>query len=202
MHLVTKKILGIVSGPGRGKKVLSRRDFDHVAPRATVNRALKQLVERGKIRRVGRGLYDFPRYGELLKKSQAVRIPAAMDAIQRRDGVLLMQDGAVAANNLGLTNMVPAKVTYLTDGSSRTIIIDHRTIVLKRIHKKWMYWHSRRGQHVVLALRWLGKRNISDFVLQKLSVLPSDVKHDLLSGLSMMPGWMADTIKKVCSDAR
>ena len=40
----------------------------------------------------------------------------------------IMPDGLVAANQLGLTNAVPANASYVTDGYSRTLKIDGRTV--------------------------------------------------------------------------
>lgn len=201
MSLIKKKILGKMSGAGRGKKIYARSDFSHIGSRATVNRALKQLVDEGKVRKVGRGLYDFPRFSKLFNDAASVKIADIVDLIQRRDRVRLMPDGSVCANNLGLTNMAPARITYFTDGSSRTLVVDDRTIKLKRIGNKWMYWHGRRGRDVVLALKWLGQRNITDSVIKKLNELPDDVKRDLLNGLDAMPRWMADVVKRAVSSA-
>ena len=51
-----------------------------------------------------------------------------MAALARRDGVRIMPDGLVAASQLGLTNAVPARVSYVTDGHSRTLEVDGRTL--------------------------------------------------------------------------
>lgn len=48
-------------------------------------------------------------------------------AIAGRDRVRLQPAGAYAANTLGLTEQVPAKVVFLTDGPSRTVVVGGTT---------------------------------------------------------------------------
>ena len=64
----------------------------------------------------------------MLNRPAPVELDAAIEALARRDGVQILPDGLVAANQLGLTNAVPAKVSYETDGHSRTLEIDGRTV--------------------------------------------------------------------------
>ena len=70
-----------------------------------------------------------------------------------------MPDGHIAANQLGLTNAVPAKVIYVTDGHSRTLEIDGRTVRLRHACPSVMQWAGRPSEPVVQALRWLGPRS-------------------------------------------
>jgi len=191
---VRARIINEMSGADRGK-VYCRAEFCHVAPRASVNRALKQLVDAGTVRRIGRGLYDLPRYNELLDGYAPVQLDQVLQAIQRRDKVRLMPDGFTAANNLGLTTAVPAKITFYTDGSSRNIVVGNWTITLKRARGALMSWHSRPGRDVLLALKWLGRQNVDEAVIQRLQGLPHETKEDLLDGLDYMPRWIANTLK-------
>ena len=95
------------------------KDFLDVASRQAVDQALSRLVKAGRLRRVGHGLYHLPRISGVLKRPAPVDLDAAIKAIARRDGVRIMPDGLVAANQLGLTNAVPAKPCYVTDGPTR-----------------------------------------------------------------------------------
>ena len=62
----------------------------------------------GGLRRIDRGLYDRPKINSLTKKATAPDYRAVIDAIARRDQLRLMVDGMTAANDLGLTDAVPA----------------------------------------------------------------------------------------------
>ena len=117
-----------VSAYGRGRWVCTPKDFLDLGSREAVDQALSRLVKACQLRRVGHGLYDMPRMSDVLKRPAPVNLDAAIAALARRDGVRIMPDGLAAANQLGLTNALPAKASYVTDGSSRTLKIDGRTV--------------------------------------------------------------------------
>ena len=197
MVSVKEKIMNKVKSKGREQSVFARGEFACLGPRATVTRALTQLVAEGKLRKVGRGLYDVPSYNWLIKREPPVSLEQVVRTLEKRDRSRLMPDGFVAANALGLTTAVPAEIAYLTDGSSRTVRIGNRSIKLKRVSGKWMHWHDRIGRDVVLALRWLGSRQVDDHVVKKLKTLPQEIKADLTEGIDAMPQWMARVVEQV-----
>ena len=47
--------------------VFTRKDLREIAPSGPLGVILSRLAEDGRIRRIGRGLYDTPRLGKLLK---------------------------------------------------------------------------------------------------------------------------------------
>ena len=57
---VPDRIMRRARSAGRGG-VFTPRDFLDVAGRAAVDQALSRLVKNGKLRRLARGLYDFPK---------------------------------------------------------------------------------------------------------------------------------------------
>ncbi|WP_375781077.1 DUF6088 family protein [Bradyrhizobium sp. ma5] len=68
-----------------------------------------------KIRRIDHGLYDVPHTNRLTKKISPPDYKSVIQAVARRDRARFLVDGITAANNLGLTNAVPAKVVVWTD---------------------------------------------------------------------------------------
>jgi hypothetical protein len=92
---------------GRGNGVFTPKDFLDLGSRAAIDRALSRLVTNGKLRRIGRGFYDFPRQSKILKGSAPPNLDATVQAISRRDRIQVMPNGVAAANALGLTNVVP-----------------------------------------------------------------------------------------------
>jgi hypothetical protein len=79
--------------------------------------ALTRLSRKGVIRQLARGLYDY-----LIDHSALGRVAASADAVAKalanRDAVRLQPAGAYAANVLGLSDQVPMKIVFLTDGRS------------------------------------------------------------------------------------
>ena len=196
------RIVKRVSAYGRGQWVCTPRDFLDLGGREAVDQALSRLVKAGQLRRVGHGLYDLPRMSRLLKRMAPVDLDAAIAAIARRDGVRIMPDGLVAANRLGLTNAVPAKATYLTDGHSRKLKIGGRSVRLRHAGPSVMRWAGRPSAPVMQALRWLGPDIAADrqvgVTLSRL--LPDVVKTDLRNNSQDLPGWALPLARLITAD--
>ena len=191
-----------VSAHGRGRWVCTPRDFLDFGSREAVDQALSRLVKAGQLRRAGHGLYDMPRMSTVLKRAAPVDLDAAIEALARRDGVRVMPDGLVAANQLGLTNAVPAKASYLTDGSTRTLKIDGRTVRFRHAGPGVMQWAGRSAAPVVQALRWLGPDMAADpqVVMTLRHRLPNSVKRDLWQNSQDLPGWALPLARSIAAD--
>lgn len=59
------KVFYFISGHGRGWS-FSSNDLIHKFTRQEIDNTLSDLVKKEKIRRVARGIYDYPKYSELL----------------------------------------------------------------------------------------------------------------------------------------
>ncbi len=199
MTVLTNKIVKRIRGHGRGKWVCTPKDFLDLGTRAAVDQTLSRLVKRGQLRRVGRGLYDLPRMSQVLKKTVPVDLDASVQAIARRYSVKVMSDGLVAANQLGLTNAVPAKASYWTDGATRQVHVGQRTLQLKHVKPSLMQWDNRVAGPVVSALMWLGPTLAKDSntIDQLRRQLPDDVKQDLLSGIAQLPAWAIPIVRQL-----
>ena len=199
---VANKIIQRMSAHDSERWVYTPKDFLDLGSREAVDQALSRLVKARRLRRVGHGLYDIPRFSNVLNRSAPVDLNAAIAALARRDGVRIMQDGLVFANQLGLTNAVPAKVSYVTDGHSRTLKIDGRTVRFRHAGPSVMQWVGRPSAPVVQALRWLGPRAATDSqIVSTLSRhLPDDVKLDLLHNSRDLPGWAVPLARSIASD--
>ena len=199
---IAYKIMKRVRAHGRGKWVCTPKDFLDLGSRAAVDQALSRLVAADQLRRVGRGLYDMPRISGVLKRPAPAGIDVAIAAVARRDNVRIMPDGLVAANQLGLTNAIPAKASYVTDGATKTVKIDGRTIRLRHAGPTVMHWAGKSAAPVVQALRWLGPRAAAD--AQVVAILkrrlPDAIKRDLVRNSRDLPGWAAPLVRSISTD--
>ncbi|MBE0533606.1 MAG: hypothetical protein IH626_22510 [Rhodospirillales bacterium] len=196
---IADKIMRRARSRGRGRWVCAAKDFLDLGGRAAVDQALSRLMKAGKLRRVGRGLYDLPRMSRILGSPAPVDIDAAVAAVARRDSIRIMPDGMVAANQLGLTNAVPARASFITDGATRTVKIGGGTIRLRHAGPGVMHWAGKRSAPVFLALRWLGRRAGQDPRVAAILCrrLPDDVKRDLSRHSRHLPGWAAPIARAV-----
>jgi hypothetical protein len=88
-------------------------------------------------------------------------IDEAAQAIARRQRWKIVPEGAWAANLLGLSTQVPAKIIYLTDGPNNEVLIGRRSIHFKHARPKAMAGLEGKFALVVQALRYLGKEGVS-----------------------------------------
>lgn len=200
---VAGRIMRKVRGRPAAQRTWTPRDFEDLGSRDAVDQALGRLVKAGKLRRIGRGLYDAPRWSPILRGPAPVDLDAAIAALARRDGVRIVAEGSVAANQLGLTNAVPARLRYLTDGTSRTLRIGSQTIRLRHAAPRKMRWSDRPAGAVVRALQWLGPDSASNpgVVLALQDRLPDAVKRNLIQERQYLPGWMIPIAQRIAGES-
>ncbi len=100
-------------------------------------------------------------------------------------------------NILGLSEQVPAKIVFLTDGSGRTVSIGNQRIVFKKTATFYMATAGRISGLVIQALRYLGKDNVDANVIRTLQtrLSPKD-KRQLMCDIGFTPGWISDIFRK------
>ena len=187
------------------RQVWTPTDFVDFGNRAAVDKALQRMVTFGQLRRIARGLYDKPSQNALTGKSTVPDYRAVIDAIARRDQVRWLIDGMTAANTLGLTNAVPAKIEVLVDARLKPVTLDNQKIVFKQAAPSRLYWAGRPGMYLVQALHWLHDVMSSDeeqaAVQSAVRRLPAShetgpaLLDDLKSGFAAMPIWMQDILR-------
>src|ERR1035437_1763197 len=159
MQTMRDQIVARIERLGEGK-AFSAKDFLDIASRGTIDMALTSLTRRGIIRRVRRGLYDMPKVNRALGGELSPDINEAARAIARRQRWKIVPEGAWAANLLGLSTQVPAKIIYLTDGPNNEVPIGRRRIQFKHARPKVMAGLEGKFALVVQALRHLGKEGV------------------------------------------
>jgi hypothetical protein len=185
---------------GKSGQVFGPNNFVHLGSRAAVDKAMSRLANAGHIRRVARGLYDLPRTHKLIG-TLLPSIDEVANAIADKESLRLQPSGAYAANLLGLTEQIPLKVAFLTDGTSRTLRVGKQTIVLKRTSPRNMATAGRISGLVIQALRHVKQEHVDDQVLAKLSTrLTPDDKSVLLKDKQYAPVWIAKLIDRIAQN--
>lgn len=180
-------------------------DFATYGNRDAVDKALQRMVGASELRRIDRGLYDRPAINSLTKRPASPDYRAVVDAIARRDHLRLLVDGMTAANDLGLTDAVPARVTIHTDARRRSIKLDKLVIEFKQTAPSRLYWAGRPAMRVVQALYWLKDTLGSDQSkimgkLDKMLANPANgeaIRQDLLAGFGTLPSWMQSLVRQL-----
>jgi len=181
----------------KGVQVFCAKDFAKFGSRNTADKILSRLSSKDNITRISRGIYYLPTI-----KKDIGSIPPDINlvarAIARNSGNSIYPSGSLAANMLGLSDQVPAKNTYWTDGKSRIKRIGNNVIYFKHSNIKPL---SKTPQIVILilnSLSYLGKNHINDTIIKKCSQCLNDVdKKHLLKMSGRVKGWIADYIHQI-----
>ena len=176
------------------------RDFLDLGTRAAVASALKRHKDAGRVRQLARGLYDYPRTHPTL----GLLNPSAeliAKALAGRDAVRLQPAGGYAANLLGLTQQVPMRVVFLTDGPSRRVRVGKQDIVLKRTTPRNMATAGRISGAIAQALRFLGQERVDGGVIQLLRrrLTAKDREH-LRADLRYQPVWIGRIMRELAEE--
>jgi len=174
-------------GPGC---VFVPADFLEIGSREAVDITLHRLAKKGTIRRLARGVYDFPKDHPVLGLL-APSADAVAEALAGRDRTRIQPAGAYAANALGLSEQVPAKAVFLTDGPTRTVKVGPTTIQLRRTTPRNMAAAGRLSGLLIQALRELGEEHVTPERREHLKrTIPARERRELLKDLPLAPAWM------------
>ena len=196
MQSIDSKILSRIYGRGKGC-VVTPSDFLDLGSRQAVDLTLHRLVKKGTLRRLTRGLYDYPRIdpeiGFLSPTTDAI-----VKALKGRDNILLQPSGGYAANLLGLSDQVPMKIAFLTDGPGRRVQIGKQVIMLKHTTPRAMASAGRLSGLVIQALCHIGQRHVDDAIVARLQKrLSDDDRTQLLQDIRYAPAWIAAILRRV-----
>ena len=197
---IEKSVLSRIYGRGRGS-VFIPNEFLDLGSRGSVDLALFRLLKKGLLRRVDRGVYGYPEKSRLIGELSP-RPEVVAKAMARRGAQKLLPSGAYAANLLGLTEQVPAKIEYLTDGPSRRAMIQKLPVVLRQSTPARLATAGRVSGTVAQALRFLRKDQVDETVIDKLRTrLSKDDKEQLLRDIPLVPAWIGEIFRQVAANA-
>jgi len=191
-------ILYRVAAKGSGW-AFTPNDFADLGDPRSVGMALTRLVRDGKIRRIGRGLYDKPHPHPILGQVGA-GVDAVVAAVARKKNLRVLPSTAVAANQLGLTTQVPAKLVYHTDGAPTDLWLGRLHIVFRRNSGRMLSLAGRVSGLVAQALRDFGNGSVTaDHIRALRTRLTVDQKKTLLADIDRVPAWMRPHFNAIAS---
>lgn len=186
-----------ITEKGRGW-VFSRKDLRDIASSGAVGVILTRLVKSGMIRRIGVGLYEYPQESRQLSSLLPTDLDQAAQAIARKHRWTIAPDGAMAANLLGLSTQVPAKVTYISDGPSKGFQIGTQTISFRSTSPKDLNMKSYSSRLVAQALRHMGRPNVDERTIAHLRhVVPADDRAQFLLDARYSTDWILEVAQKL-----
>ena len=174
--------------------------FLDLGSRGAIDISLHRLTDSGTIRRIARGLYHYPESHKLLGEV-APTIDAVAKALADREKAKLQASGPYAANLLGLSEQVPAKVVFLTSGRARKVKLGKLVIELRPATPRKVAAAGRTSGLVLAALRYLGKPHITKERIAHLRrTLSPDDRRQLLDDLGSAPVWLHPHLRAIAAE--
>jgi len=179
----------------------TKTDFIAEFGKANIHQALSSLARLGKIRRVSRGVYDYPRRSESLGQTLSPDIDQVAQALARKFNWRILPSGDAALNLLGLSTQVPGRWVYLSDGPTRQYRVGKQTLAFRKSALKDIGFKHRKSGLLVQALKALGRehvdRNTIEVIRKRLD--PKDCEP-ILKDTRAVTGWIYQIIKQVCGE--
>ena len=198
MKSVEDRILYRIYGHGKGY-AFSTNDFIKEFSTNSIDKALSNLTKQGKIRRIARGLYDYPKYSDFLQMQLGPDIEQVAFAIARKFNWQIEISGNSALNILGLSTQVPGTYLYLSNGANRKYTINENIIIeFKKSALKNIGFKYKESSLIVQALRALGKEHITQEITLKIQSQISEKLYDkILEDTKTTTAWIYEIIKQI-----
>lgn len=165
--------------------------FTDLGSDESVRKALSELTKQGFIRRLAQGIYEYPRTHHVLGV-----VPPDLNVVAKviaeKNGVEIQPAGAHAANLLGLSEQVPARLVFLTEGPSRKVKIGNHELVFKKTTKKVMATAGTKEGLAIQAIKHMGKDNIDEAIKAKLKKIftPLEDEKKTKDNFKFAPAWI------------
>lgn len=199
MQSIEKRMINRVYRKGRGW-CFTPSSFCDLGSQPAIRQALVRLEKDNVIRRIARGIYDYPK-----KHPQIGLLPPdinqAADAIAKKHSLKIQPSGALSANLLGLSEQVPAKVVFLTDGRGKKVMIGKNELIFKTVAPRFMSLAGTTAGLLIQALKHFGEKHVNDALFKRAwSKLDGKDKRRLVTKKSAAPIWLQKYIDQAAKE--
>ena len=200
LQSVEDQLLSRIRGKGRGW-VFSQHDFTGMGNRSAIDLALHRLLRKGTIRRVMRGIYNYPRFSTLLNQELSPDADQTAQSLARKFGWRIQPSGPAAQNLLGLSTQVPARIVYLSDGPDRSYLVGNTSLVFEHTALKEAGFKRPESGLIVQAIKSFGQDRITPEVIAKIRRwLDPKLREKILADTRTATGWIYAVIQQVCRE--
>ena len=202
MNLSEKQVISRIRAHGRGFVFTTKQFASITDDSGSVRTALTRLVQKGIIRRLSHGLYDLPQVHPKLGMLMP-GVDQVIEAIRKSEAIDVQPSGAYAANLLGLSTQLPAKIELYTSGPKKTIRFGKQEIVLKPTTPKNMIGAGKKSGLILHALKQLGKEHITSEIIAilKKQIHSEDIPH-IKKQAMYAPAWIAKIMRELIEETR
>lgn len=195
MANLTRQIESIMANnPG---KIFSINDFYDLGTKNTIKSILRRLSAEGRIARVIDGLYAKPKYSEVLKEHSYPDVNSVAEKIADKFSWRIVPTGDAALNYAGLSTQVPNENIFVSDGEYREYVYRGKKIIFKHATNRTITPYSRKLSILIQAIKALGKDNIDEEAINRLSIFSKDIQNELDGDIGRLPFWIQEALSKI-----
>ena len=175
-------------------------DFADISQIPTIKKVLSRLVQDKTIRRIMRGIYEYPSYNAFLDEYVAPSPHEIAQALARNFGWTIVPYEDAALNMLGISTQVPASWTYASDGPYKKYAYGNVTIQFKHTSHKDITNLSAKSALIIQALKAIGRENLNEKIIRQLSgILTPAEKLSIPEETKHSSAWISGTIRQICA---
>ena len=135
---------------------------------------------------------------ELTKDAVIVQQGETLYSIAKKNGVQIQPAGAHAANLAGLSEQVPGRLIFLTEGPSRKVKIGNQEIIFKKSTSTIMSSAGTREGLIIQAFKNLGKDHIDKVVRARTrKFLALSGEKEIRKNLKFAPAWLRTLVFEI-----
>ena len=179
------------SKPGQ---IILPSDFKDLGTSTAIRKTLSRLVDQKVLVRMGQGVYVIPIhdkfFGEVLPSMEEIAASLA-----EKEHVKIMPTGQYALNKIGLSNQVPMKLVFLTNGTKKNITIGKSSIVFQPTTTKKLAMVGSISSLLFLGLEELDLNRLTESELEKIiDLLKKEDQNNLKHDLKLAPARISDFV--------
>ncbi len=188
-----EKIMKHLKAKGPGY-IFTPKDLSKLGNEKVINVYLSRLKNKNFIKHISHGLYYYPEKSEMFGEMPP-DINRVVLAIAKKYRIKVQPSGAYAANLLGLSEQVPRRLIFLTEGESRKIIVGNREFFFKKTTPKNMKMAGKVSGLIVQAIKHLGKEHIDEKKIEIIKSKLTDMDRRTLKKEAVLaPAWIKHII--------
>ena len=198
MKSIEHKVVSRIYGHGRGW-VFSQSDFADIGSRGALDKSLQRLASQGTIRRVIRGIYEYPAQSKQLNTTFRPDVDEVARALARKFRWNIQPMGMAALNILGLSTQVQGQYAYMSDGPTRRYDIDGRDLTFVHTGFRDSGFKIHESGLLVEGLKVLGPDRVTDETISKMrKAIPPNLRTAIRKDTRTAVAWVRDVIMKIC----
>jgi hypothetical protein len=181
------------SRPGQ---IILPSDFKDLGTSTAIRKTLSRLVDQKVLVRMGQGVYVIPihdkLFGEVLPSMEEIAASLA-----EKEHVKIMPTGQYALNKIGLSNQIPMKMVFLTNGTKKNITIGKSSILFQPTTTKKLAMVGSISSLLFLGLEELDLNRLKESELEKIiALLKKEDQNNLKHDLKLAPARISDFVIK------